>query len=304
MLAARLFLCSIAMNNPYSNPAAAQTPPQPDDIAQPSPRSGRERRRDSWYAKVCRCGWPMVNSLIHLGEGMSFVLDVILRSGLALRRPGMIVRHMRISGVNTLVIILVAGLFVGLVLGLQFYVLLNRYGQVQLIGAGVALTLFRELGPVSAGLLFVGCACTSMTAAIGLKKASEQIAAMEMMAVDPIAHELSPRLWAGVISLPLLTIYFDFVGVVGAYAIAVPQIGIDEGVFWATMQERVLFYNDFVLGTLKSVFFGFAAVCIALYEGYFCVPTAEGVARATTRTVIKGSIAVLTSNFVLTAFMV
>ena len=266
--------------------------------------SGRERRINTLAGKVRRLGWPFVQACIYLGLAAKFICAVVARSGLAWRRPGLIFRQLRLSGVNTLVIILVAGLFVGFVLGLQFYVLLNRYGQVELIGAGVALVLFRELGPVSAGLLFVGCACTSMTAAIGLKKSSEQIAAMEMMAVDPIAREISPRLWAGVIALPLLTIYFDAVGILGAYLISVPQIGIDEGVFWSVMQQRVMFYDDFVLGTLKSVVFGFIAVCIAVYEGYYCVPTAEGVARATTHTVIKGSLAVLACNFILTAFMV
>lgn len=266
--------------------------------------SGRSRRDDSFLGDIRRLGWPWVEACNNLGTAVWFMATLVRRSGLSLLRPDLIVRQLHIAGVKTLVIILVAGLFVGFVLGLQFYVLLDRYGQVELVGAGVALTLFRELGPVSAGLLFVGCACTAMTASIGLKKSTEQLAAMEMMAVDPVARELCPRLWAGVIALPLLTIYFDTIGVAGAYLIAVQQIGIDEGAFWSLMQESVLFYDDFVLGTLKSVVFGFVAVSIAIYEGYFCVPTAEGVASATTRTVIKGSLAVLGFNFVLTAFMI
>lgn len=266
--------------------------------------SSRNRRDETIYGHVRRAGWPVVTTLINLGQGMRFAGLVLMRSGVALRRPSLITRQIRLTGVNTLVIMLTAGLFVGFVLGLTFYTILSRYGQVQLIGAGVALTLFRELGPVTAGLLFVGCACTAITASIGIKKASEQIAAMEMMAVDPIARELSPRLWAGMLSLPLLTIYFDVVGIMGAYLIAVPQIGIDQGAFWATMQELTRFYEDFVLGTLKSVVFGLVTVFIAIYEGYFCLPTAEGVARATTRTVIKGSLAVLGFDFVLTAFIV
>ena len=269
-----------------------------------TPLQERNRRTYTLESRIRRLGWPVVEACLHLGTAVRFMLTVIRRSGLSLLRPELIIRQMHIAGVKTLIIILIAGLFIGFVLGLQFYVLLNRYGQIELVGAGVALTLFRELGPVSAGLLFVGCACTATTASIGLKKSTEQLAAMEMMAVDPISRELCPRLWAGVISLPLLTIYFDIVGVGGAYLIAVPQIGIDEGVFWSLMQQRVLFYDDFVLGTLKSVVFGFVAVSIAIYEGYFCVPTAEGVANATTRTVIKGSLAVLGFNFVLTALMV
>lgn len=267
-------------------------------------KTGRNRRDLTFIADIRRLGWPFVETCLNLGLGMRFMLAVLRHSGETFLRPGLIIRQLHIAGVKTLVIILTAGLFVGFVLGLQFYVLLNRYGQVELVGAGVALTLFRELGPVSAGLLFVGCACTAMTASIGLKKSTEQLAAMEMMAVNPISRELCPRLWAGVIALPLLTMYFDAVGVAGAYLIAVPQIGIDEGAFWSLMQERVLFYDDFVLGTLKSAVFGFVAAGIAIYEGYFCVPTAEGVASATTRTVIKGSLAVLGFNFVLTAFMV
>lgn len=265
---------------------------------------GKERRRHGPEAWIRRFGWPWVEALYNIGLGVRFAALLMARSGRAFARPGLIVRQMRSVGVNTLVIILVSGLFVGFVLGLQFYVLLDRYGQSQFLGAGVALTLFRELGPVSAGLMFVGCACTAMTAAIGLKKSGEQIAAMEVMAVDPIALELAPRLWAAVISLPLLTIYFDAIGIFGAYLIAVPQIGLDEGIFWTEMRDRVFFFEDFVMGIFKSVFFGIAAALISLYEGYFCKPTAEGVARATTRTVIKGSLAVLGLNFVLTAFTI
>ena len=266
--------------------------------------SGRNRRDWSLHGRIKRSGWILVQALLNMGRATRFFYIVLSHSGAALSRPSLIVRQLYLTGTSTLLIILVAGAFVGFVLGLQFYVLLERYGQVQLIGAAVALTLFRQLGPVSAGLLFVGCACTAITAAIGLKKSSEQIAAMEVMAIDPIARELAPRLWAGVIALPLLTIYFDAVGVIGAYLIAVSQIGIDEGTFWAQMQDHVRFYDDFVQGIYKSVCFSLVATFIAIYEGYFCVPTAEGVARATARTVIKGSLAVLGINFVLTAFMI
>lgn len=267
-------------------------------------KSARNRRDLTLGGTVRRVGWPLVEALYGIGLGMHFIAVLVLRSGIALTRPRLIIQNMMFSGVHTLVIILISGLFIGFVLGLQFYVLLDRYGQSQLLGAGVALTLYRELGPVSAGLLFVGCACTSITASVGLKKASEQIAAMEVMAVDPLARELAPRLWAAALSLPLLTIYFDAVGILGSYLIAVGQIGIDEGIFWSSIQQQVYFYEDFVQGIIKSIFFGFFATSIALYEGYFCVPTAEGVARATTRTVIKGSLAILGLNFVLTAFMI
>lgn len=268
------------------------------------PEPMRNRRDVTWAGYVRRLGWLLVESLYNLGLGMRFAIKVLARSTLALRRPRLVMKHLCHSGAHTLVIVLVSGLFIGFVLGLQFYTLLERYGQQDLLSTGVALTLYRELGPVATGLLFVGCACTSITAAIGLKKSSEQIAAMEVMAIDPIALELAPRLWAGVVALPLLTIYFNAIGIAGSYLIAVVQIGLDEGVFWSGMQEQVSFTKDFLKGVYKSAFFGFAVVLIALYEGYFCLPTAEGVAQATTRTVVKGSLAVLGLNFVLTAFMI
>ena len=264
---------------------------------------GRARRGKGFSASVRRLGWPFVEGFYNLGLGVRFAILIMLRSGLAFRRPRLIMMNLNYSGVHTLVIILISGLFVGFVLGLQFYTLLERYGQESLVGTGVGLTLFRELGPVTAGLLFVGCACTSITAAIGLKKSSEQIAAMEIMAIDPLARELAPRLWAGIIALPLLTIYFNVMGIFGSYLIVVAQIGLDEGAFWASMESEISFYQDFVRGIYKSIFFGFLTTIIGLYEGYFCVPTAEGVARATTRTVVKGSLSVLGFDFILTAFM-
>lgn len=264
----------------------------------------RDRREISLAGAVGRVGWPLAEALYNIGLGVRFALAVLASSALTLRRPRLMMAQLKFSGVYTLVIVLVSGLFIGFVLGLQFYVLLERYGQQELLSTGVALTLFRELGPVTTGLLFVGCACTSITAAIGLKKSSEQIAAMEVMAVDPLSRELAPRLWAGIIALPLLTVYFDVIGVLGSYLIAVQQIGLDEGAFWTGMTAQVDFREDFMQGIYKSVVFGFITVIVALYEGYFCIPTAEGVARATTRTVIKGSLLVLGLNFILTAFMI
>lgn len=267
-------------------------------------QSGRSRRRKGLVGSIRRLGWLIVEGLYNLGLGIRFAVLLLLRSGLSLRRPRLIMLHLNYSGVHTLIIILISGLFVGFVLGLQFYTLLERYGQENRVGTGVGLTLFRELGPVTAGLLFVGCACTSITAAIGLKKSSEQIAAMEIMAIDPLARELAPRLWAGIIALPLLTIYFNVMGIFGSYLIVVAQIGLDAGAFWSSMETQIDFYKDFVRGIYKSIFFGFITTIIGLYEGYFCVPTAEGVARATTRTVVKGSLSVLGFDFILTAFMI
>ncbi len=260
-------------------------------------------RNNTIFGYLRRIGWPFTEALYNLGLGARFALALFTHSDVCFKRPHLIINQLMLTGVNTLVIILVSGLFIGFVLGLQFHVLLSRYGQEDLLGIGVALTLFRELGPVAAGLLFVGCACTSITASIGLKKASEQLAAMEIMAVNPISYELAPRLWAAVIALPLLTIYLDTIGIIGSYLIAVEQIGIDAGIFWSGMKQQVLFYDDFMLGVIKSLAFGFVVAIIALYEGYFCVPTAEGVARATTKTVVKGSLSVLGINFIITAFM-
>ena len=192
----------------------------------------KEGRDNRWRGAVRRVGWPYVEALYNVGLGVRFALIVLARSRILLQRPRLILEHLKVSGVYTLVIILISGLFIGFVLGLQFYVLLDRYGQSDRIGVGVALTLFRELGPVAAGLLFVGCACSSITASIGLKKSSEQITAMEIMAIDPIARELSPRLWGATLALPLLTVYLNVIGIFGSYLIAVQQIGVDDGVFW------------------------------------------------------------------------
>ena len=264
-----------------------------------------ESRRDtSIFGVVRRLGWLLVESCANLGVALQFVVQIILRSHIALTHFHLVIEHIRRIGVRSLIIILVASLFIGFVLGLQFYNILDRYGQTEIVGVGVAITLFRELGPVTTALLFVGCACSAMTASIGLKKSSEQIAAMEVMAVDPIAHELSPRFWATVISLPLLTFYFNAVGIFGSYMIAVVLIGIDNGIFWSEMQDRVLFHPDFTGGALKSVVFAVSVGLISLYEGYFCTPTSSGVARATTNTVVKGSLSILGLNFILTAFMV
>jgi len=201
------------------------------------------------------------------------------------------------------VIIAVSGLFVGFVLGLQGYYTLNKYGSEQALGLLVALSLVRELGPVVTALLFAGRAGTSLTAEIGLMKATEQLAAMEMMAVDPLARVLAPRFWAGVIAMPLLAAVFSAVGVLGGYVVGVVLIGVDEGAFWSQMQGGVELWADIGNGVLKSVVFGIAVSFIALYQGYVAAPTPEGVARATTRTVVIGSLMVLWLDFLLTALM-
>jgi phospholipid/cholesterol/gamma-HCH transport system permease protein len=206
-------------------------------------------------------------------------------------------------GNHSLIIIAVSGLFVGFVLGLQGYYTLNKYGSEQALGLLVALSLTRELGPVVTALLFAGRAGTSLTAEIGLMKAGEQLAAMEMMAVDPLQRVIGPRFWAGVIAMPLLAAIFSAVGVLGGYIVGVRLIGVDEGAFWSQMQAGVDVWNDIVNGVIKSIVFGFAVTFIALFQGYEAQPTPEGVARATTRTVVIASLLVLWLDFMLTALM-
>lgn len=224
-------------------------------------------------------------------------------SGDLFRRFRLVTDQVHFIGNYSLVIIAVSGLFVGFVLGLQGYYTLNKYGSEQALGLLVALSLVRELGPVVTALLFAGRAGTSLTAEIGLMKAGEQLAAMEMMAVDPLKRVLVPRFWAGVIAMPLLAAVFSAVGVLGGYVVGVRMIGVDEGAFWSQMQGGVEVWADVGNGVLKSVVFGIAVTFIALYQGYRADATPEGVARATTRTVVIGSLMVLWLDFLLTALM-
>ena len=213
------------------------------------------------------------------------------------------IREIYFAGVLSLIIISVSGLFVGMVLGLQGYDILVRYGSADAVGSLVALSLLRELGPVVAALLFASRAGSAITAEIGLMKATEQLAAMEMMAVDPIARVVAPRFWGGVISMPILAAIFSTVGIFGGYLITVVLIGVDEGAFWSQMQASVDFRSDVGNGVIKSFVFGIAVTWIAVFEGYDAPPTAEGVSGATTRTVVLSALAILALDFVLTALM-
>jgi phospholipid/cholesterol/gamma-HCH transport system permease protein len=249
-------------------------------------------------------GRHVVNGIWRLGYATRFFLITLLRSATSFRRfRGLTFREIYFAGVLSLIIIMVSGLFVGMVLALQGYETLQRYGSSEAVGTLVALSLVRELGPVVSGLLFASRAGSAMTAEIGLMKATEQISAMEMMAVDPIARVIGPRFWGGVISMPLLAAIFSAMGVFGGYLIAVVLIGVDEGAFWSQMQNAVDFRQDIVNGVIKSLVFGVAVTAIALFEGYDAPPTAEGVSGATTRTVVTSSLAILGLDFILTAFM-
>jgi len=248
-------------------------------------------------------GARVTGMIWRLGFASRFFLLMLKHSGMSFRRFHLTVREIYFAGVLSLIIILVSGLFVGMVLGLQGYDTLVRYGSSEALGVLVALSLVRELGPVVAGLLFASRAGSAITAEIGLMKATEQLDAMEMMAVDPIARVIAPRFWAGVISMPLLAALFSAMGVFGGYLVGVRMIGVDEGSFWSQMQAAVDFEEDVLNGIIKSLVFGVAITWIAVFEGYDAPPTAEGVSRATTRTVVSSSLAVLALDFILTALM-
>jgi phospholipid/cholesterol/gamma-HCH transport system permease protein len=252
---------------------------------------------------VRRLGAATVAFVRRLGYSARFSVAVIAQTPAAFRRLPLTLREIYFAGVLSLVIILVSGLFVGMVLALQGYDVLQRYGAAESLGVLVALSLVRELGPVVAGLLFASRAGSAITAEIGLMKATEQLSAMEMMAVDPLARVVAPRFWGGVISMPLLAALFSTLGVFGAYLVGVKLIGIDPGAFWGNMQAGVDFRFDIVNGVIKSIVFGIAVSMIAVFEGYDAKPTAEGVSTATTRTVVESSLAILALDFVLTVFM-
>ena len=248
-------------------------------------------------------GYAVRMWLTNLGYAARMFMRMLGLSFGLLRRPRLITDQIHFIGNYSLVIIAVSGLFVGFVLGLQGYYTLNKYGSEQALGLLVALSLTRELGPVVTALLFAGRAGTSLTAEIGLMKAGEQLAAMEMMAVNPLQRVIGPRFWAGVISMPILAAIFSAVGIIGGYIVGVKLIGVDEGAFWSQMQGGVDVIKDVANGVLKSVVFGFAVTFIALYQGYESQPTPEGVSRATTRTVVLASLTVLGLDFLLTALM-
>ena len=253
-----------------------------------------------WLASI---GAQVRSGFADLGLQLRTLVAMLAASSGLFRRFRLVTDQVHFIGNYSLVIIAVSGLFVGFVLGLQGYYTLNKYGSEQALGLLVALSLVRELGPVVTALLFAGRAGTSLTAEIGLMKATEQLAAMEMMAVDPLTRVLAPRFWAGVIAMPLLAAVFSAVGVLGGYVVGVVLIGVDEGAFWSQMQGGVELWADIGNGVLKSVVFGVAVTFIALYQGYVAAATPEGVARATTRTVVIGSLMVLWLDFLLTALM-
>lgn len=238
-----------------------------------------------------------------LGRGHLFFRDTLMALPGNWLRPRLIVQQAYAIGVLSMIIIVVSGLFVGMVLALQGYNTLVDFGAEESLGVVVSLSLVRELGPVVAALLFAGRAGSALTAEIGLMKATEQLSGMEMMAVNPMSRVIAPRFWGCFLSMPLLAAIFSAVGVIGGYFVGVGLLGVDEGAFWSQMQDKVDFHDDILNGVIKSVVFGIVAGWIALFEGYDAVPTSEGVSRATTRTVVHTSLAVLGLDFILTALM-
>jgi phospholipid/cholesterol/gamma-HCH transport system permease protein len=248
-------------------------------------------------------GFAVREKLAHIGYGARLFVRLLLTLKSSLQRFGLIRDQIHFLGNYSLVIIAFSGLFVGFVFGLQGYYTLQRYGSSEALGLLVALSLVRELGPVVTALLFAGRAGTSLTAEIGLMKAGEQISVMEMMAVDPVLRVLAPRFWGGVIAMPLLAAVFSAMGIVGGWVVGVVMIGVDSGSFWSQIQGGVDVWRDVGNGIIKSIIFGFAVTFVALLQGYVAQATPEGVAAATTRTVVMASLSVLVMDFVLTAMM-
>jgi len=248
-------------------------------------------------------GQLSINFTCWLG-GLSLIFLHML-SGIALifTRPILLIKQMYFIGFLSLLIIALSGFFVGMVLALQGFHILSQFGAESSLGVMIAATLVRELGPVVSALLFAGRAGSAVAAEIGLMKATEQLSALEMMAVDPVKRVLLPRLIAGVISLPLLSAIFSALGIIGGYIVGVGMLGVDAGSYWSQMQAKILFSSDILNGLIKSLIFGLLIILISLYEGFRAVPTSEGVGNATTRTVVNSAFAILGFDFILTALM-
>jgi phospholipid/cholesterol/gamma-HCH transport system permease protein len=242
----------------------------------------------------------LLEGVRRLGAVALFLLQLLARCVPALGRPSLLVQQIYNAGARSLIIIMLSGLFVGMVLGLQGYQLLQRFGSEEALGTAAALGLLKELGPVVTALLFAGRAGTALTSEIGLMRATDQLTAMEIMAVDPLRYVAAPRFLGGVIAMPLLAAIFSLIGLYGAQLIGVQLMGVDKGVFWSQMQGAVGL-RDVTEGLVKSLVFGVTCSLIAVHEGYDAAPTAEGVGLATTRTVVASSVMTLLLDYVLTA---
>lgn len=241
--------------------------------------------------------------LAGLGRSTLFLMRIVAGLPSLVLRPSLVIQQMYAVGVLSLIIIIVSGTFVGMVLGLQGYNTLRNFGAAESLGVIVALSLLRELGPVVTGLLFAGRAGSAMAAEIGLMRATEQLSAMEMMAVDPVRRVVAPRFLAGLLSMPLLAAIFTALGIYGGYLVGVELLGVDAGAYWGQIQNAATFEDDVLNGIIKSLVFGVVVSWIAVYQGYHSLPNSEGVSRATTSTVVVSSLAILGIDFVLTGLM-
>lgn len=256
----------------------------------------------------------LTNTLANIGGNVISILESIGDASVAIFRAlvakpdfkrgfSRLIAQIYSVGVLSLVIIVISGFFIGMVLGLQGYTILSKFGADQALGQLIALSMVRELGPVVGALLFAGRAGSALTAEIGLMKTTEQLSSMEMMGVDPLHRVIAPRFWAGQFSLPVLTMIFNAVAILGGYLVGVDWLGVDGGAFWANMQTSVDFSDDILNGIIKSMVFGGVVTWIAVFQGLDCVPTSEGIGRATTKSVVYASLCVLGLDFFLTAVM-
>ncbi|MBF0256654.1 MAG: lipid asymmetry maintenance ABC transporter permease subunit MlaE [Gammaproteobacteria bacterium] len=253
--------------------------------------------------QLARLGRSGLDYLASVGRAHLLLLRILQGLSDMLPRPRLLIQQLFSVGVLSVMIIVVSGLFVGMVLGLQGHYVLSKFGAAETLGVMVAASLVRELGPVVTALLFAGRAGSALTAEIGLMKATEQLSGLEMMAVDPIKRVLTPRFFAGFIAMPLLAALFSAIGVVGGHLVGVGLLGVDSGAYWSQMQATIDLHEDIFNGVIKSLVFGFTCTWIALYQGYDSLPTSAGVSRATTRTVVHSALAVLGLDFILTALM-
>lgn len=253
-----------------------------------------------WLAQL---GRNSLDSIGTLGRASLVLFGAIIAKPQPIKHFPLVIKQMYVVGVQSLLIIVVSGLFIGMVMALQGYTILTDYGAEGSLGPMVALSLLRELGPVVTALLFAGRAGSALTAEIGLMKATEQLSSLEMMAVDPLRRIISPRMWAGIICMPMLAIIFSAVGILGGHLVGVDWLGVDSGSYWSIMQSTVEWNKDVLNGIIKSLVFAFVVTWIAVFKGYDAVPTSEGISQATTQTVVYSSLCVLGLDFILTALM-
>lgn len=253
-----------------------------------------------WLAKI---GANTIDKVAAFGRATQMLFGALIARPQPLKMLPLFVKQVHVVGVQSLLIIMVSGLFIGMVMALQGYTILVGYGAEGSLGPMVALSLLRELGPVVTALLFAGRAGSALTAEIGLMKATEQLSSLEMMAIDPLRRIVAPRFWAGVWSMPMLALIFSAIGILGGHLVGVDWLGVDSGSYWSIMQATVDWNKDVMNGVIKSLVFALVVTWIAIFKGYDAEPTSEGISKATTETVVYSSLAVLGLDFVLTALM-